>query len=123
MASSAASTKGGLDAVLHQPVRTQIVAYLVGRGEATFTELKQVLTVSDGNLESHLKKLVAARYVATRKDDSAMRTQTVYSLTRTGEAALRQYVVNLQRMLGFDATGASGASPKASLKGKLAWTP
>ena len=25
----------GLDAVLHQPVRTQIVAYLIGREEAT----------------------------------------------------------------------------------------
>src|SRR5262245_26216173 len=100
---SPTTTKGALDAVLHQPIRTQIVAYLVGRGEATFTELKQVLEVSDGNLESHLKKLLAARYVATRKDDSAIRTQTVYSLTKSGEVALRQYVTNLQRMLRFDA--------------------
>ena len=28
----------GLDAVLHQPVRTQSVAYLIGREEATFSE-------------------------------------------------------------------------------------
>ena len=123
MASSAASTKGGLDAVLHQPIRTQIVAYLVGRGEATFTELKQVLEVSDGNLESHLKKLLAAKYVATRKDDSALRMQTAYSLTKSGEAALRQYVANLQRMLGFDAKAGAGRSAPPPLKGKLAWTP
>jgi DNA-binding MarR family transcriptional regulator len=91
----------GLDVVLHQPVRTQIVAYLVGRGEATFSELKRVLQVSDGNLESHLKKLIAAEYLATRKDASSARQQTVYSLTQGGRAALRQYIANLQRMLGL----------------------
>jgi len=120
MANSAA-LPAGLDAVLHQPVRTQIVAYLVGRGEATFTELKQVLRVSDGNLECHMKKLLAAKYVATRKDDSNARTQTVYSLTKSGEAALRQYVANLQRMLGFDAK--SDASAAVSPRRKLAWNP
>jgi DNA-binding MarR family transcriptional regulator len=123
MASSGTLSKGSLDAVLHQPIRTRIVAYLVGRGDATFTELKQVLDVSDGNLESHLKKLVAARYVATRKDDSATRTQTVYSLTRSGNAALRQYVANLQRVLGFDAKAGASTSSPASLKGKLVWNP
>ena len=65
-----------LDPVLHQPVRTQIVAYLAAREEATFTELKRVLRVSDGNLESHLKKLIAAEYVSDRKDSSSARQQT-----------------------------------------------
>ena len=90
-----------LDAVLHQPVRTQIVAYLIGREEATFSEFKRVLRVSDGNLESHMKKLIAADYIATRKDASSARQQTVYSLTQRGRAALRQYMANLQQMLGF----------------------
>ena len=92
----------GLDAVLHQPVRTQIVAYLIGREEATFSEFKRVLRVSDGNLESHVKKLIAAEYIATRKDASSARQQTVYSLTPGGRAALRQYMANLQQMLGFN---------------------
>src|SRR5215470_11839096 len=91
----------GLDAVLHQPVRTQIVAYLIGREEATFSEFKRVLRVSDGNLESPMKKLIAAEYITTRKDASSARQQTVYSLTSSGRAALRQYMANLQQMLGF----------------------
>jgi DNA-binding MarR family transcriptional regulator len=124
MANSGISPKDALDAVLHQPIRTRIVAYLVGRGGATFTELKQVLNLSDGNLDSHLKKLLAAKYIATRKDDSAARAQTVYSLTKIGESALRQYVASLQRMLGFDAgAGARTASAPATHKGKLAWSP
>jgi DNA-binding MarR family transcriptional regulator len=109
-----------LDFVLHQPIRTQIVAYLIGRNEATFTELKRTLQVSDGNLESHLKKLIAAGYVATRKDSSNPRQQTVYSLTRGGESALRDYVANLQRMLGLGVK--VRRRPSSTTKGKLAWS-
>jgi DNA-binding MarR family transcriptional regulator len=101
MAKTKSQFEPGLDAVLHQPVRTQIVAYLIGREEATFSEFKRVLRVSDGNLESHMKKLIAAEYIATRKDASSARQQTVYSLTAGGRAALRQYMANLQQMLGF----------------------
>ena len=95
----------GLDAVLHQPVRTQIVAYLIGREEATFSEFKRVLGVSDGNLESHMKKLIAAEYVATRKDASNAR----------GRAALRRYMANLQQMLGFT------TKPRARGESAPAW--
>jgi DNA-binding MarR family transcriptional regulator len=119
MANIPPSPESGLDFVLHQPIRTQIVAYLIGRGEATFTELKRTLQVSDGNLESHLKKLIAAGYVATRKDSSNPRQQTAYSLTRNGERALREYVASLQKVLGLGARARGRASPSA--KGKLAW--
>ena len=43
-----------LDPLLHQPLRTQLAAFLAGAGEATFAELKRQLDVSDGNLDSHL---------------------------------------------------------------------
>jgi DNA-binding MarR family transcriptional regulator len=56
-----------LDALLHQPLRTQLAAFLAGAGEASFSELKRSLDVSDGNLESHLKKLIAADYVSLRR--------------------------------------------------------
>ena len=90
-----------LDVMLHQPVRTQIVAYLVGRRDATFTELKRVLQISDGNLESHLKKLIVSQYIETRKETSNNRQQTIYTLTENGHAALRVYMHNLQRLLRF----------------------
>ncbi|MEQ1534109.1 MAG: helix-turn-helix domain-containing protein [Sideroxydans sp.] len=88
-----------LDPLLHQPLRTQLAAFLAGAGETTFAELKRQLDVSDGNLDSHLKKLIAAEYVAMRKDDSAGRVQTCYALTKTGRAALKKYVIALQTML------------------------
>lgn len=92
-----------LDALLHQPLRTQIAAYLAGSGEAAFSELRRELAVSDGNLESHLKKLIAAGYVAVRRESGAGRPQSYYALTEAGLAALRAYVAALQRLLAFGA--------------------
>lgn len=88
-----------LDPLIHQPLRTQIVAFLAGAREVTFTELKQTLEVSDGNLESHLKKLIAADYVAVRKESGNGRPQTFYALTSSGQAALQSYVAALQALL------------------------
>ena len=78
-----------LDPLLHQPLRTQLAAFLAGAGEVTFIDLKRQLDVSEGNLESPLKKLIAADYVKVRKDGSTGRIQTCYALTKTGRTALR----------------------------------
>ena len=90
-----------LDVVLHQPLRTRIVAYLSTRGEATFTELKQLLDVTDGNLEAHIKKLRAAEYVITHKVKGEGRPQTFYRLTASGKDAFKQYVNQLQNLLNI----------------------
>lgn len=91
-----------LDPLLHQPLRTQLAAFLAGAGEATFTELKRQLDVSDGNLDSHLKKLIEAGYVATRKEAGCGRPQSYYALTPAGTEALRKYVLALQKLLPFE---------------------
>ncbi|MBU1238045.1 MAG: transcriptional regulator [Gammaproteobacteria bacterium] len=89
-----------LDPLLHQPVRTQIAAYLAGRGEATFAELKRALAATDGNLDAHLTRLLAAGYLESRKEASAAgRPQTVYSLTAAGRHAFATYVVALSALL------------------------
>lgn len=88
-----------LDPLLHQPLRTQIAAFLAGCDEASFSELKRNLQVSDGNLESHLKKLIAADYVSLRRSEGPGRAQTSYSLTPTGMGALQRYIQTLQKLL------------------------
>jgi predicted ArsR family transcriptional regulator len=89
-----------LDPLLHQPVRTQIAAYLAGRGDATFAELKRALAATDGNLDAHLTKLVEAGYLESRKEASpGGRPQTVYSLTPDGRQAFATYVAALTALL------------------------
>ncbi len=95
-----------LDPLLHQPARTQLVAYLSGRGDTTFSELKRVLGVTDGNLGAHLAKLVEAGYLGTGEAQAGARTQTVYRLTDAGRAALKDYVARLNDLMALS-TGAT----------------
>ncbi len=90
-----------LDRLLHQPVRTRIVAYLAGRDEASFTEIKKALGLTDGNLEAHMKKLVAAEYIQPHKLDDSPRSQTIYALTETGRAAFQGYVEALEQLIAL----------------------
>jgi predicted ArsR family transcriptional regulator len=88
-----------LDPMLHQPSRTQIVAFLSARGEATFSDLKRVLEVTDGNLGAHLGKLVDAGLVEPHEDSAGGRAHTVFRLTRAGRVSLEQYVLHLSSLM------------------------
>jgi len=98
-----------LDSVLHQPIRTRIAAFLSARGETTFSELKQALKLTVGNLEAHMKKLTQTGYVDVRKEADVgqesrrKRSLTFYSLSERGKEALSAYVQALSGLLHFDA--------------------
>ena len=104
-----------LDPLLHQPARTQLVAYLSGRGETTFSELKRVLGVTDGNLGAHLGKLTDAGYISAGEVAGGRRAQTAYKLTPKGRAALAEYIARLSALMamgsGEDAVDISGLLP------------
>jgi DNA-binding MarR family transcriptional regulator len=105
-----------LDPLLHQPARTQLVAFLASRGEATFSELKRVLGITDGNLGAHLSKLVDAGYLRSREDASGPRAQSVFVLTAKGRKALADYVERLSTLMnlstGADAPAADTLKPR-----------
>ena len=107
-----------LDPLLHQPVRTQIVAFLSGRGEASFTDLKRVLGVTDGNLGSHLGRLVEAGLVKPHEESGGTRAQTVFSLTPGGRKALAQYVAHLSTLMKIGAGRGSKVPLFAALNPK-----
>ncbi|MDQ6955443.1 MAG: transcriptional regulator [Mariprofundaceae bacterium] len=95
------SPRSALDKVLHQPIRTQITAYLASHGEATFTDLKNVLGLTDGNLDAHMKKLIQTGYIVSRKEGDAVRPQTFYTLSSEGKSAFDAYVKDLSNILGI----------------------
>ena len=90
-----------LDYLIHQPVRTQLVAYLAAAEEQTFADLKRQFDVSDGNLDAHLKKLLAADYVTVRRETGCGRPQSYFSLTVRGREALARYITALHHVLEF----------------------
>lgn len=108
-------TLPALDPLLHQPVRTQIAAYLAGRGEAAFAELKRVLGVTDGNLDAHMNKLIEAGYVDSRREaQPAGRPATVFSLTDSGRHAFAAYVAALSTLLSTAPPDTAPAIPALS---------
>lgn len=102
MTESQYGATAALDAVLHQPIRTRIVAFLSARGEATFNECKQALQLTDGNLEAHMKKLTQVNYVSVRKEATGKRPLTFYTLSEEGEKAFAMYVQALNNLLNME---------------------
>jgi len=89
-----------LDRIIHGPLRLGIVAALAAADRRTFTELRDALGATDGNLNASLQKLEQAGYVAAAKNTAGRATFTEYQLTRAGQKALAGYLEQLDRIVG-----------------------
>jgi DNA-binding MarR family transcriptional regulator len=88
-----------LDTLIHERLRLGLVSVLAVREEVSFTELKQLLGATDGNLSVQARRLEDAGYVRCNKGFENRRPKTVYILTREGRAALEKYLVTLEQLL------------------------
>ncbi len=88
------------DRVIHEPVRLQIISYLAAGGkQVSFTELKEKLDLTAGNLSVQLKRLEEAGYISINKSIRDRKSLTRVALTRRGMEALRQYLGELEEMI------------------------
>ena len=76
--------------MLHERGRLAIVSVLAAAERLTFTELRDALEMTDGNLSVHLQKLEEKGYVAIDKQFVGRRPQTGCRLTRVGRQAFSQ---------------------------------
>jgi DNA-binding MarR family transcriptional regulator len=93
-----------LDVLLHEPARLRIVAVLAAVEEMAFTELRDTLEMTDGNLSVHLQKLEKPKpekpgYVAITKSFVGRRPHTTVKLTRAGQKAFAQYLDHLEAIV------------------------
>lgn len=88
-----------LDPVIHQRTRLAIVSALAGHDALSFTELKQSLGISDGNLSVHARKLEDAGYVACRKSFADRMPLTEYRLSSKGRRALERYLGHMEDLI------------------------
>jgi DNA-binding transcriptional ArsR family regulator len=89
-----------LDKTIHSPVRLAIMAALVGSEEVEFGFLRNSLSLTDGNLSSHLLKLEEAGYIKVKKTFRGKRPLTILSATQKGRSAFQTYVDNIERIIG-----------------------
>jgi DNA-binding PadR family transcriptional regulator len=65
----------------------------------TFSELKQLLRATDGNLSVHARKLEDAGYVSCTKSFDGRMPKTEYSLSAAGRKALEKYLSHMEALI------------------------
>jgi DNA-binding MarR family transcriptional regulator len=87
-----------LDPLLHQPTRLEIVAYLYRNRQAPFTELRDQLALTAGNLQSHGEKLAKAGYVEMKRVLVGI-FEVRWNITPKGDAAFEAYFEQMRTLM------------------------
>jgi DNA-binding MarR family transcriptional regulator len=88
-----------LDRVIHEKGRLAIMSMLAATPELSFTELRDTLAMTDGNLTTHIRTLQESGYVAVSKSYEKNRPLTTCSLTAAGRKAFAAYIDLLEQIL------------------------
>jgi DNA-binding MarR family transcriptional regulator len=87
-----------LDKVIHERSRLMILTFLSSsaKGEAGFTEIRDGLGLTAGNLSVQMRTLEEAGYVRVDKRFVSNKSYTGVSLTNDGHKALSAYLEGLE---------------------------
>ena len=88
-----------LDRVIHEKGRLAIMSLLAATPELSFTDLRQSLGMTDGNLTTHIKTLQQAGYIGVTKSVLNNRPQTTCSLTPAGRKAFADHIDLLETIV------------------------
>jgi DNA-binding MarR family transcriptional regulator len=88
-----------LDRVIHEKGRLGIMSMLAASPELSFTELRDALGMTDGNLTTHIRALQEEGYIAVAKSYQNRRPLTTCSLTPAGRKAFAGYINLLEQIV------------------------
>jgi DNA-binding HxlR family transcriptional regulator len=88
-----------LDHVIHERMRLGIVSALAVNGSMTFTDLRALLSATDGNLSAHARRLEEAGYIVCRKSFEGRIPRTDYELTKQGRKELESYLDQMEALI------------------------
>jgi DNA-binding MarR family transcriptional regulator len=88
-----------LDRVIHEKGRLAIMSMLAASPALSFTEMRDALGMTDGNLTTHIRTLQEAGYVSITKSFQNNRPLTTCSLTATGKRAFTSYINLLEQII------------------------
>lgn len=88
-----------LDALIHERMRLGIVSALAANESLTFSELKELLKTTDGNVSVHARKLEDADYISCAKSFVGRMPKTQYRLTEKGRRALEKYLNHMEALI------------------------
>jgi DNA-binding MarR family transcriptional regulator len=88
-----------LNKLFDSRVRLGIMSALMVNTEINFNELKELLQITDGNLASHLKALEENKIIKVEKGFIGRKTNTTYSITKSGEKEFKLHIDALEKMI------------------------
>ncbi len=88
-----------LDRVIHEKGRLAIMSMLAASPELSFTEMRDALGMTDGNLTTHIRALQQEGYVSVAKSYQNRRPLTTCSLTAGGRRAFAEYIDLLEKIV------------------------
>ena len=88
-----------LDKLIHDRVRLGIISALAVNDRVSFTDLRDLLALTDGNLSVHARKLEDAGYVQCQKGFDGRVPRSEYRLTASGKRALERYLGHMEALI------------------------
>lgn len=88
-----------LDKVIHERIRLGILSALAANESIAFTDLKNLLGTTDGNVSVHARKLEDAGYVECEKSFKGRVPLTRYRITVSGRSALARYLDHMEALI------------------------
>lgn len=80
-------------------VRLGIMSVLIVNERIDFSNLKEMLDISDGNLASHITALEKLKYIDISKQFVGKKPNTTYSITNEGRIAFEKHIDALESLI------------------------
>ena len=96
--------------LIYDRLRLGIMSALAVNELLTFTDLKALFDVTDGNLSAHARKLEDAGLIHCHKTFEARRPRTQYRLTPAGRHALERYLRHMEAVIHATRRGAPASN-------------
>ena len=85
-------------------IRLGIMSALMVNESVDFNTLKEILSVTDGNLASHIKGLEKLKYIRIKKQFIGKKPNTEYSVSLIGkkafQKAFQKHIEALEKLIG-----------------------
>lgn len=90
----------GLDRVIHERARLSVLTSLITNPKGVvFNDLKQLCSLTDGNLSRHLRVLETEKMVEIVKGHERNRPQTICRITPAGRRRYLEYLSTLEQVV------------------------
>lgn len=114
----------GLDRAIHEKARLGILTSLAAHPNGLpFGELKELCSLTDGNLNRHLAVLEDARLIDANRTSGRGRPQTTVILTASGRHRFEQYIAVLEQVVVDALAGQQSAAERRKAKPLAGYQP